>query len=373
MSIAIIPLTAASVPEPYFSCGEVWLCHELSVVWLSLYNWRRFLFSGTVEKMPEGLSSFSPENSAESADIPESQFGDKEKTLNILENGRAHVLGSIEEMYPETPAHANLVQMAKLIASERDKQDAVNYFEPVIVKTDEANELLAIFKPASGENETSKRQTELNSFYSREHAAYLISEHFGFDLVPPTVVREINNQIGSLQWFLPPENYAVVNEDSLSSVDWDRIVQSPDFLKLGLFDAIAINIDRHDNNYMVEGEKKPDGFALDHNAENHARLAAIDNGLILDTPFYYKFHAQGPMLNFTYNNKTEMPKVTPLPDNLLKSLVDGYRHKDELDFASLPDIDPSEIDKMWKRVNQMIEYKAIISKYNLELIKNRPQ
>ncbi len=58
----------------------------------------------------------------------------------------------------------------------------------------------AIFKPRSGEN---KRLGMAGTQFQRERAAYLVDKFFDFGLVPPTVIRKINGEEGSVQRFIP--------------------------------------------------------------------------------------------------------------------------------------------------------------------------
>lgn len=58
----------------------------------------------------------------------------------------------------------------------------------------------AIFKPKSGEN---KRLGMAGTQFQRERAAYLVDKFFDFGLVPPTVIRKINGEEGSIQRFIP--------------------------------------------------------------------------------------------------------------------------------------------------------------------------
>lgn len=57
-----------------------------------------------------------------------------------------------------------------------------------------------VFKPKNGEN---KSYDTSGSFFKRERASYLVDKFLGFNLVPPTVIREIDGQIGSVQEFIP--------------------------------------------------------------------------------------------------------------------------------------------------------------------------
>lgn len=301
------------------------------------------------------------ELAVETARSPESQFGDKEAITAVLENSQAEILGPVESLYPETAAHLNLVELAKVANRSGSESHSSRKLMPVVVRdSKQQSELLAIFKPFEGENDEVHRQAHLESLYPRERAAYLISEHFGFDLVPPTVLRQIDGRIGSLQLFLPPDKYRVVDEEGESEESWRAIGSCPDFTKIALFDSLIAGVDRHDHNYLA---------TTDEQEEIH--LAAIDHGLILDTPLYEEADVRGPLLIKTHDNQTQGPRFTPLPENLLRLLRSGRERKAGLDFAALPSISSEEVDKMWRRVDETLESNVIVSKYNRLAWQNR--
>lgn len=292
---------------------------------------------------------------------PESQFGDKEAITALLERGEAQVLGPIESFYPEIAAHANLVELAKVVEKTETELRASGKIIPVVIRDDErGSELLAIFKPLDGENNDIHHQTHLEKLYPREQAAYLISEHFGFDLVPPTILREIDGRIGSLQLFLPPNEYRAVDEEGESEESWEQIEKCPDFTKIALFDSLIAGVDRHAHNYLV---------SVGEQSETH--LAAIDHGLILNTPLYEEADVRGPLLIKTHDNRTQGPRFTRVPEDLLKALRSGWERKSDLDFAALSSIAPEEIEEMWRRVEETLDTEVIISKYNRLALQNR--
>jgi hypothetical protein len=95
-------------------------------------------------------------------------------------------------------------------------------------------------------------------FINKERAAYLVSRFLGFDFVPPTIIKTINGQVGSLQEFV--EDAQTGNETSSEDI------LSREQLKLDVFDDLVGNGDRHGNNYLVKNGK----------------IIAIDNGFAFD-------------------------------------------------------------------------------------------
>ena len=59
----------------------------------------------------------------------------------------------------------------------------------------------AIYKPTRGERPLWDFEPGL---HRREVATYLLSEHLGLGVIPPTVLRDGPLGEGSVQWFVPP-------------------------------------------------------------------------------------------------------------------------------------------------------------------------
>jgi len=59
-----------------------------------------------------------------------------------------------------------------------------------------------IYKPTSREP-AQDRAIEPGSYYKRERAAYVVDKALALDMVPPTVIRTVNGEKGSLQQFVP--------------------------------------------------------------------------------------------------------------------------------------------------------------------------
>lgn len=113
----------------------------------------------------------------------------------------------------------------------------------------------AVYKPEAGERPLSDFEPGL---YRRERAAYLLSEHLNWALVPPTVIREDPPLgVGSLQWFIEGdmhEHYFTLYADSPGT----RAVLA----QIALFDCITNNTDRK-SGHVLRGD---DGhvWGIDH-------------------------------------------------------------------------------------------------------------
>jgi hypothetical protein len=121
----------------------------------------------------------------------------------------------------------------------------------------EGDKIKECWKPASGERSlrsvASEGAIHHGTFYKREALAYELSEALGWGLVPPTVIREVDGEIGSAQVWVDGPAGGVADKIS----DDDR-------WKGCLFDVISYNTDRHGNNF-ING--------------NDGKLYFIDNGL----------------------------------------------------------------------------------------------
>lgn len=114
-----------------------------------------------------------------------------------------------------------------------------------------------IFKPKSGENRFFVGE---GTFYKRERAAFVVDSFLGFDIVPPTVIRSIEDEVGSLQKFIP--NYRSGEEiprEEKSPSNEAFMMQAE---KVWIFDVIINNTDRHEGNYIFDEEGRL--WAIDH-------------------------------------------------------------------------------------------------------------
>lgn len=117
-------------------------------------------------------------------------------------------------------------------------------------------QLAAIYKPESGENPLWDFPT--GELYKREAAAYELSRLLGWPMVPPTVVRDGPQGVGSVQLYVqhdPNEHFFVQR---------DRAELIPQLLRMCLFDVIANNADRKGGHCLLDP---------------HDRIWGIDHGL----------------------------------------------------------------------------------------------
>ncbi len=120
----------------------------------------------------------------------------------------------------------------------------------------------AIYKPHRGERPLWDFPDGL---YKREVAAFELSEHLGWGIVPPTVLRDGPMGIGSLQLFMPSDfsqHYLTLVE---ANHDHDEV-----FKQICAFDILANNTDRKSGHCLIG---------------NDGRIWAIDNGLAFHAEF----------------------------------------------------------------------------------------
>jgi uncharacterized repeat protein (TIGR03843 family) len=120
----------------------------------------------------------------------------------------------------------------------------------------------AIYKPLRGERPLWDFEPGL---HRREVAAYHLSEALGFDLVPPTVIRDGPYGEGSLQWFVDVDHrqhYFTIHEERPDLHDTLR--------EVAVFDLLANNTDRKSGHVLIDGD--------DH-------IWGIDHGLCFSADF----------------------------------------------------------------------------------------
>lgn len=110
-----------------------------------------------------------------------------------------------------------------------------NYSFAVALEAADGRSQLAIYKPMAGE--APLYDFPDGTLYLRELAAYLFSRWAGWDLVPPTVVRDGPHGEGSVQLYITP-----TTDQSDHETFWGS--RHPDVERLVLFDHVVNNADR---------------------------------------------------------------------------------------------------------------------------------
>lgn len=174
---------------------------------------------------------------------------------------------------------------------------------------------LAIYKPATGERPLWDFPSGL---YQREAAAHVLAEALGWDLIPPTVVRDGPHGVGSVQQFVPAdpeEHYFVLLE---------RPELHDQLRRMAAFDLVANSTDRKAGHVLCD----PRGH-----------LWGIDNGLCL--------HAEFKLRTVIWDFADE-----PLPSEIADDL-DRFVRSDP-PSTLVESLDPFEIDALFTRARALL-------------------
>ncbi len=129
-------------------------------------------------------------------------------------------------------------------------------------------EISAVYKPRRGERPLWDFPD--GTLCQRELAAYLTSEALGWELVPPTVLRNGSRGAGSFQFFIdhdPEQHYFTLDE-----------TYAPQLMRLSLFDVLINNADRKGGHCLLDSTGHL--WAIDHgitfNAQHKLRTVIWD-------------------------------------------------------------------------------------------------
>jgi hypothetical protein len=193
----------------------------------------------------------------------ESRFGNKDEVCRWLREGAVEGKTQIEDVIPKLKGrHSNVVELAVLPYYFRIVKEEIP--QEYIYKKGEKIYVRGIFKPYLGESAQKKLEFGFDAethCHKREEMAYLVDSELGFDIVPPTIEKVIDGQVGSIQLFVPPE--LADWEKDISGLDEESLHESMDYYKIAVLDYILQNPDRKPENYLVslDGGKC---FAIDH-------------------------------------------------------------------------------------------------------------
>lgn len=221
---------------------------------------------------------------------------------------------------PPPPTEADILCMlggAEVIASKLIPWGS-NYTFAVGLATAEGHEHLGIYKPEAGEQPL--WDFPHGTLYLREHASYLLSRRLGWDIVPPTVVRDGPHGVGSMQLYVEPDP-----RHSDDHAFWRQ--HRLDIERLVLFDHIANNADRKIAHCLVDRTGKVWG---------------IDHGLTFN---------EVPKLRTVLWHYIECPIDPALLADLRRLLDQEHEARAELRGA----LAKAELDALFKRTRRMVE------------------
>lgn len=221
---------------------------------------------------------------------------------------------------PPRPSEAEALCMlrgAEVIASKLIPWGS-NYTFAVGLASPDGSEHLGIYKPEAGEQPL--WDFPHGTLYLREHASYLLSRRLGWDIVPPTVVREGPHGVGSMQLYVEPDP---AHSDDHAFWRQRRL----DIERLVLFDHIANNADRKIAHCLVDRTGKVWG---------------IDHGLTFN---------EVPKLRTVLWHYTNRPIDSTLREDLRRLLRDETEVRGELADA----LTRRELDALFRRTERMVE------------------
>ena len=117
---------------------------------------------------------------------------------------------------------------------------------------------LGIYKPIAGERPL--HDFPFGTLHNREMASWIVSDALGWDIVPPTVLRDGPYGEGSLQIFVPHQDE---QDDAEEFWGADTLVNE----RFVLFDHIINNADRKLTHCLVSDTGRP--FGIDHGLSFH--------------------------------------------------------------------------------------------------------
>lgn len=126
--------------------------------------------------------------------------------------------------------------------------DSSNYVFVADLQHPELGMGLGVYKPERGEQPL--HDFPYGTLYQREVAAYEYSRLLGWDIVPPTVVRDGPHGVGSMQLFVPHDPadhfFELRERDSLDE----------QFARVAVFDLVANNADRKAGHVLLGADEQ---------------------------------------------------------------------------------------------------------------------
>jgi uncharacterized repeat protein (TIGR03843 family) len=193
---------------------------------------------------------------------------------------------------------------------------------------DETFELLGVYKPRRGESPLWDFPS--GTLCLREYAAYLVSECLGWQLVPPTVLRDGDHGFGSVQLFIdndPNQHFFTFREDPEAREQLQRICA---------FDLITNNADRKSGHCIRDKQR---------------HVWAIDHGIC--------FNCDYKLRTVIWDFASE--PICAEMQNDLRSLRDNLASSQRLGKAMRKLLDDDEIDAFEKRIDGLLKIRVFPS------------
>lgn len=178
-------------------------------------------------------------------------------------------------------------------------------------------EVAAVYKPRRGERPLWDFAS--GTLCQREQAAFLVSEALGWQLVPPTVLRDGPNGPGTVQLFIPhdPEHHYFTFEGSATHRE--------QLQQMVLLDVVINNADRKSGHVLLE--------EADEETEIPTRIWGIDHGISFHNEYKLRSviweFAGWPIPSDMFAALTQFRQLINRTDNPL--LLQSLLATDELD------------------------------------------
>ncbi len=187
--------------------------------------------------------------------------------------------------------------------------------------SEEGLETYAVYKPRDGE--APLWDFPQGSLYRREMAAYVVSEALGWDLVPPTVIRDGPMGVGMVQLFIdhePSEHYLTL-ADAYPDV----------FRRVAAFDLAVNNADRKAGHCLLQRDS--------------GRIYVVDHGVT--------FNVQPKLRTVIWEHAGE-----PVPAEILADLARLSSTLAAGDVRELVDelLAPEEVDALEERIAALMQH-----------------
>lgn len=194
---------------------------------------------------------------------------------------------------------------------------------------DGPREVGAVYKPQRGERPL--WDFPQGTLCLREQAAFVVSRALGWHIVPPTVLREAQHGLGTVQLYIdhdPARHYFTIE---------GAPALRPQLQRIALLDVLINNADRKAGHVLIEESEQP---------EEEARLWGIDHGIC--------FHVDTKLRTVIWEFGG-----TPIPPEL-KDELGAMRHRlddqgDSLRATLAELLTPAEIEALQYRLARLIE------------------
>ncbi len=199
--------------------------------------------------------------------------------------------------------------------SEEERLDAYSPRNQVmtveVARGDDTKPLPAIFKPRKGEavwvekdGITGINETRPQTGYLREWLAGMIAKSFDSEVVPPTVIGQIDGIIGSIQLKVEAKPACLAVGES-----WLAVAKVKDLRDVAVLDILVHNTDRHDANFLVGDD---------------GTVWAIDHGLTFPESRFDRGIKSFPLRHFSAGDRV-LPE--PLLGRLANMIEDQRRYQ----------------------------------------------